>query len=179
MWHVATPEPSRVGRRVWSRGTRGDTRALLWDASVVPPDMWRRRSPPVPGGGVWCRGTCGDVGALLCQEAGSGAMGHVAMPEHSRAGRRGLVLWDLTYVFCVGVPGLQGTDSSLRAHLGRGSEPTGGANIFCHMQLLRYLYLSALMRWYGSTNGHVATVDWHGSTEVHDVDTVTSHLAFP
>jgi hypothetical protein len=29
-----------------------------------------------------------------------------------------------------GVPGRQGTDSSPRAHLERGSEPTGGANIF-------------------------------------------------
>jgi hypothetical protein len=28
------------------------------------------------------------------------------------------------------VPSLQGTDSDPRAHLGRGSEPTSGANIF-------------------------------------------------
>jgi hypothetical protein len=60
---------------------------------------------------AWCHGTRGDAGALLCWV-------------------RSLAPWDLTYVSCVGVLGLQGTDSGSRAHLERGSEPTGGANIF-------------------------------------------------
>jgi hypothetical protein len=35
----------------------------------------------------------------------------------------------LTWNLYAGVTGLQGTDSGPRAHHGRGSEPTGGANI--------------------------------------------------
>jgi hypothetical protein len=34
----------------------------------------------------------------------------------------------LTWNLYTGVPGLQGTDSGPRAHLGRGCEPAGGAN---------------------------------------------------
>jgi hypothetical protein len=41
----------------------------------VPRDTWRRRSPPVPGGGVRRFGACGDAGALSCREAGSNAVG--------------------------------------------------------------------------------------------------------
>jgi hypothetical protein len=37
----------------------------------------------------------------------------------------------------------------------------------------------ALERWCGSTSGHVAVFDRCISTEVRDVDTVTSRLAFP
>jgi hypothetical protein len=36
MGHVTTPEPSHTGRRVWSHGTRGNTRALpCWVAGSV------------------------------------------------------------------------------------------------------------------------------------------------
>jgi hypothetical protein len=53
------------------------------------------------------------------------------------------------------------------------------ANIFSPTPLLRYLYLSALMRWCGSTSEHVATFDRCESVEVRDVDTVMSCLMFP
>jgi hypothetical protein len=36
-----------------------------------------------------------------------------------------------------------------------------------------------LKRWCGSISGHVSVFDRRGSTEVRDVDTVTSRLAFP
>jgi hypothetical protein len=74
MWHVATSEPSRVGRRVWHRGARGDAGALpCWEADLEPWDTWQHQIPPLPGGGP-------------------GATGHVATPEPSCAGRRGLTL---------------------------------------------------------------------------------------
>jgi hypothetical protein len=41
MGHVATPGPSRTGRRVWSRKTCGDTRALPYRVvGLVPWGMW-------------------------------------------------------------------------------------------------------------------------------------------
>jgi hypothetical protein len=40
-------------------------------------------------------GTCGDAEALPSGEAGSGAVGHVATPDPSRAGMRGPELWDM------------------------------------------------------------------------------------
>jgi hypothetical protein len=70
-------------------------------------------------------------------EAGSEATEHVAALEPSRAARQGPELrgmWQyvlflvLDLSVYVGVPGLQGTDSGPRAHLGRGCEPAGGAN---------------------------------------------------
>jgi hypothetical protein len=72
-------------------GTCGDTRALSHrEASLVPWDTWRRRSPPVLGGRVLQRGARGNADALPCQEVGSGFVGHVVMPELSRVGRWGL-----------------------------------------------------------------------------------------
>jgi hypothetical protein len=48
--HAMTPEPSRTGRRVWNRGTRGDTVALpCREASPVSRGTWRCRSPPMLG----------------------------------------------------------------------------------------------------------------------------------
>jgi hypothetical protein len=68
-----------------------------------PRDTWRRRNPPLQGGVVRNYSVCGSawMHALL------------------------LVLTESLYV---GVPGLQGTDSGPRAHLGRGYEPADGAN---------------------------------------------------
>jgi hypothetical protein len=61
--HMAMPEPSCTGRRVWSRGTRGNTGALPHRvAGPVPRGTWRRQSPPASGGR-------------------SGVTGHVATPE--------------------------------------------------------------------------------------------------
>jgi hypothetical protein len=39
--------------------------------------------------------------------------------------------------------------------------------------------LTALKWWCGSTSGHMDVFDRRGSTEVCNLDTVTSHLAFP
>jgi hypothetical protein len=70
--------------------------------------------PSLVGRRAWCHGTRVDARALPCRVWG-------------------LTPWDMTYVLCVGVIDLQGTDSGLRAHLGRHSELTGGANIFSLM----------------------------------------------
>jgi hypothetical protein len=70
--HVVVSEPSRTGRR-----------------GPEPWDTWQRRSPPEQGGRVWSCGTRGNAGALPSRDAGSRAAGHVAMPDPSRAGRRG------------------------------------------------------------------------------------------
>jgi hypothetical protein len=68
----------------------------------------------------------------------------------------------LTWNLYAGVPGLQGIDSGLRAHLGRGSEPTGGANISFPALLFGTLYLGIAKRAFGFTNGRVATCDSRG-----------------
>jgi hypothetical protein len=70
--HVVVSEPSRTGRR-----------------GPEPWDTWQRQSPPEQGGRVWSCGTRGNAGALPSRDAGSRAAGHVAMPDPSRAGRRG------------------------------------------------------------------------------------------
>jgi hypothetical protein len=68
--HVATPEPSRIGRRTWSHRTRRDTRAPPCRvAGPVPRGTWRHQSPPTPG-------------------EGSRAAGHVATPEPFPVGWR-------------------------------------------------------------------------------------------
>jgi hypothetical protein len=52
MGHVAMPGPSRTGRWVWSRRTRGDTGTIPCRvAGPVPRGMWRRQSPLTLGGG--------------------------------------------------------------------------------------------------------------------------------
>jgi hypothetical protein len=38
-----------------------------------------------PGGRNWSHEACNGPGAVLCQEMGARAMGHVAVPERSRA----------------------------------------------------------------------------------------------
>jgi hypothetical protein len=47
----------------------------------------------------------------------------------------GFGVMGLDLSLCVGVPDLQGVDSGHQAHLKRGSERTGGANIFFPVQL--------------------------------------------
>jgi hypothetical protein len=110
--HMVTPEPSHAGRRAWCNRTSGDAEALphqelgygaAGHVATPEPSCARRR--------VWHHGTRGDARALPCREVGSCATGHVATPEPSLAGRWGLALWDVTYVLCIGVPGLQGTYS--------------------------------------------------------------------
>jgi hypothetical protein len=49
--------------------------------------------PSLAGRWAWFHGTHGDTRALLCQEAGSGAVGHVAKPKPSCARRQGLAPW--------------------------------------------------------------------------------------
>jgi hypothetical protein len=49
----------------------------------VPRDVWHCRRPPGWRGGVWSLRTRGSAGALLGGGAGSGALGHVTMPEPS------------------------------------------------------------------------------------------------
>jgi hypothetical protein len=50
------------------------------------------------------------------------------MDTWARASTRLVLRFDLELI--CGVPGLQGIDSGPRAHLGRGYEHVGGANIF-------------------------------------------------
>jgi hypothetical protein len=45
--------------------------------------------PSHKDGRVWSHRTCGSIGVLPSKEAGSGATGHVAVPEFSLAGWRG------------------------------------------------------------------------------------------
>jgi hypothetical protein len=49
--------------------------------------MQERRSPPQLGGGVQGHRTCGSTGVHLSREVRSGAIGHVAAPEPTLAGR--------------------------------------------------------------------------------------------
>jgi hypothetical protein len=69
---MAAPEPSRAGRQ-----------------GLEPCDTWQHRSPPKQGGGIRSRVTCGSTEALSSREAGSRAMGHVAVLEPASAGRQG------------------------------------------------------------------------------------------
>jgi hypothetical protein len=64
--HVAAPEPSQAGRQS----------LVLWDT-------WQCRSPPEQGGRIQSRGKHDSVGAHLSREAGSEAIGHMAMLEPS------------------------------------------------------------------------------------------------
>jgi hypothetical protein len=103
-------------------------------------NTWQRRSSTQQGGEARGHGTCGSTGAHLGRQARSRAAGHMEVPELTSIERRGLELqgtWQrvdarpapyLDLKLVCGVPGLQGTDRGPRAHLGRGSEPTGGAN---------------------------------------------------
>jgi hypothetical protein len=71
--HVATAELTSAGRR-----------------GSEPYDMWQRRTSPHPGGEDRSHRTRGSAGAHLRQETRSGAIGHVAAPEPTSTGRRGL-----------------------------------------------------------------------------------------
>jgi hypothetical protein len=70
MGRMAVPEPSPAGRR-----------------GPVPWDTWQHRSPPQQGGEAQSHRTRDSVRDLLGRLVGSGAVGHVAAPEPSLAGR--------------------------------------------------------------------------------------------
>jgi hypothetical protein len=57
--------------------------------------MWQRQSPPQLRGKVRNHRTCGSAGAHLSWEARSGAIGHVAAPEPTLVGMRGLKSYDM------------------------------------------------------------------------------------
>jgi hypothetical protein len=60
----------------------------------------------------------------LSREAGAGtAVAHGSVWTH-------ILPFVFAWSMYTRVPDLQGTDSGPQAHLGRGSEPAGGANIF-------------------------------------------------
>jgi hypothetical protein len=102
MGHVAAPEPTST----WRRGS--ELR-----------NMWQRRSSTQQGGEARGHVPRGSTGAHLSKEVRSGAVGHVAAPELTSAGRCGRKLqlvwqrmdarpatcFDLELV--CGVPGLQ------------------------------------------------------------------------
>jgi hypothetical protein len=52
----------------------------------------------------------------------------------------------LTWNLYAGVPGLQGTDSGPRAHLGRGCEPAGGANFLAPRSVILIFLLGSRRR---------------------------------
>jgi hypothetical protein len=52
--------------------------------------MWQRRSSTQQGGEARGHVTCGSTRAHLSKEVRSGAVGHVAAPEPTSAGRCGL-----------------------------------------------------------------------------------------
>jgi hypothetical protein len=100
--HVAAPEPSCTGRRVWSHWTHGDAGALpsggpsaldMWRCQSLPmqgtglelQDTWQLRSPPPPGVGF------SAMGYVVTTEPSIpggefGAVGHVATPDPSPGG---------------------------------------------------------------------------------------------
>jgi hypothetical protein len=77
--HVATLEPPRTRRRVWSHRARDDTRALpgrwSWCLSHVA-----MLEPSCVGAGLEARGTRRLWSPFLPSD-GLGALGHVATPE--------------------------------------------------------------------------------------------------
>jgi hypothetical protein len=98
-------------REVWSHRTHGSTgahliRELRFGAighvatpestatesqGPDPEDTWHYQSPPQPGGEVRSHKTRGSAGAHLNWEARFGAVGHMAAPEPTSAGRGGPV----------------------------------------------------------------------------------------
>jgi hypothetical protein len=83
-WHVATPEPSHIGRRVWSHETRGSTGALLcWVAGLVA--RGDARALPHREAGLEPRDTCRHRSPSMSSGV-LNAMGHMAMPELSDTG---------------------------------------------------------------------------------------------
>jgi hypothetical protein len=73
--HVATPEPTSVGRR-----------------GPELRNTWHRRSSTQQGGETQGHRTHGSTGAHLGRKARSGTAGHMKVPELTSIGRRGWVL---------------------------------------------------------------------------------------
>jgi hypothetical protein len=69
--HVVMSEPSRAGMQ-----------------GPVPWDTWQRWSPLEKGGKIQSHGIRGSTGTLSSREAGSGAVGHMAVSEPSQAGKQ-------------------------------------------------------------------------------------------
>jgi hypothetical protein len=84
MHTLETREPSCIGRptRPFSIYLRP---VALWERR----DAWQRRYSHWSGDRVRSHRTRGSVGAHLCREVRSGAIGHVAVPEPTSAGRQG------------------------------------------------------------------------------------------
>jgi hypothetical protein len=72
MGHVAAPEPTSAGRR-----------------GPELSNTWQHRSSTQQGGEARSHGTRGSIGAHLSKEVRFRAMGHVATPEPTSAGRCG------------------------------------------------------------------------------------------
>jgi hypothetical protein len=123
--------------------------------------------------GSWGHGTRSDTQAALSQEAGAGVTGggeaselamssgiarchgHVGVCEHTSD-----LHLDLELVR--GVPSLQGTGSGPRAHLKRGSEPVGGANIFFPCFFMNFV------PWYSEAVGRPCQCTRGGPRSVRD-----------
>jgi hypothetical protein len=58
----------------------------------------------------------------------------------------------------MGVPGPQGIDSGPRAHLGRGCEPAGGANILSPRSLSESLCVGILKQWCSAADAWRPTI---------------------
>jgi hypothetical protein len=80
-------------------------------------------------------GTRGSFGAALSQEAGA-----------------------IVLSLYAGVPGPQGTDSGPRAHLRRGCEPAGGANILSPRGLSESLCVGIPKRWCSAADAWRPTI---------------------
>jgi hypothetical protein len=95
--------------------------------------------------GAGAAGTRGGPGAAPSREVRARAVGTCGSPRAAPNLEVGAVV--LTRSLYVGVPGPQGTDSGPWAHLERGCEPTGGANILSLCSLSESLYVGILKRW--------------------------------
>jgi hypothetical protein len=117
-------------------------------------------------------GTHGGPGAALSWERKREPRGHAASLELPRdenraraTGTRGsfgaALSWEAAAVVLslyAGVLGPQGTDSGLWAHLGRGCEPAGGANILSPRSLSESLCAGILKQWCSATDAWRPTI---------------------
>jgi hypothetical protein len=116
------PEPGTGARAVGTHG--GPGAALSWERKPEPRGHMASPELPRDGNGARAARTRGSFGATLSQEAAA-----------------------IVLSLDAGVPDPQGTDSGLWAHLGRGCEPTFGANILSPRSLSEPLCAGILKRW--------------------------------
>jgi hypothetical protein len=84
--------PGALPSREVGSGAAAHVAALEHSAGRWGPEVLytrRRQSPVEQGGWVWSCRTHGSPGALLGWEAGSGAAGHMVVPEPSSTGKWG------------------------------------------------------------------------------------------